>query len=160
MPLKPDYETAYKIVQKYWDEGYSKRQAILEADVYGESTVKNNWRDIWEKNEEGEFVLDSMEEAMNDFKDRIIPFAQSKLPKLIMEYLEIAQTSSDSSERRKAIEFLLETVGEFTKTEKLQMEIQNEFENMGPEGLLDYIKGLPGVEVDEQEFVSGMFAGK
>lgn len=159
MAVDPDYETAYEIVKNYWEEGVSKRQAVMNCDAYSEKTVESHWRQFWEKDEDGQLRIDTMEEAMSDFRDRIIPFAQSKLPKLIMEYLEIAQTAGDESERRKAIEFLLETVGEFTKTEKLQMEIQNKFEEKGPEELLEYLEDLPGVEVDEQEFIAGMFAG-
>lgn len=160
MAVNPDYETAYDIVRRFWEEGLSKKQAVMQSDTYSENVAKSHWRQFWRKDEDGQLMIDTMEEAMSDFRDRIIPFAQSKLPKLIMEYLEIAQTASDESERRKSIEFLLETVGEFTKTEKLQMEIQNEFEQMGPEELMEYLKDLPGVTVDEQEFISGMFAGK
>lgn len=160
MGVSPDYEKAYDIIKLYWDEGLSKKEAVSRCGHYSEGTVETQWRQFWKKDEDGQFKIDTMEEAMNDFKDRIIPFAQGKLPKLIMEYLEIAQTASDESERRKAIEFLLETVGEFTKTEKLQMEIQNEFEQMGPEELMEYLKDLPGVVVDEQEFVAGMFDSK
>lgn len=156
--INPDYDDAHEIVRLYWEEGLSKKQAVVQSGVYTESTAERLWQEVWEKGSNGKYKCENIQKAYRDFKDRIVPFVKSQMPELIDEYLDIAKGASDDSERRKAIKFILETVGGFTKTQEFQMEIQSRFDEMGPEELVEYIESLPGVQVDERQFMAGMFA--
>ncbi|MCF8012423.1 MAG: hypothetical protein K9L56_14215 [Clostridiales bacterium] len=155
MAVNPSYEDAYKIVKLYWEEGLSKKDAVIQSGAYSEASAKKHWKYIWEK-EDGEYRCGNIQKAFEEFKERIVPRVQRKLPELVDEYLKLCRQNPDPAEKRRSIQFLLETVGDFVKGKELTINESGKFDNMGPEEMIEFFEKMPGVEVDSKELISGM----
>lgn len=155
MALNPSYDDAYEIVRLYWEEGLSKKDAVIQSGCYAEETANKHWNKIWAK-DNGRYKCGNIQKAFEEFKERIVPRVRRKLPELVDEYLKLCQGKNSNKEKRKAIKFLLETVGEFVKGEELTIKDESRFAQMGPEEMLEFFEQMPGVEVDSTEFISGM----
>lgn len=158
MAVNPDIDAAKEIVRLYWEEGLSKKAAVKECGHYKNSTAEANWTDIWAKGPNGEYLCDNIGRAMREYQERVQPFVRSRLPELIDEYMDLAKSSTKDKEKRKSIQFLLETVGKFSKRKEIEIEKRTKFEQMGAEEFIEYLETVPGVYVDKEEFVAGIMS--
>ena len=157
MALNPSYDDAYKIVKLYWEDNLSKKEAVIHSGVYTQKSAINNWTKVWEQDDSGNYVCPNINKAFQDFEERVVPFVKRRIPQLVDEYMKLCRTSPDPAERRRAIEFILETVGDFVKGKKLDIEMRNKFMDMGPEEFLEYLESMPGVSIKKEEFFAGLF---
>lgn len=150
-PLEDD--TAEKIMNLFWEAGLSAKQAICRAYDEEQPDIKRVepfWREIWESPD--------MQERKADWatsNEKVVEGVKSKTPQVLDAMMDIALGDPDdvsARERLKAQKFLSE-VGGIGPKKEIEISQSSKFQDMGVEEMIEYFESIPGIEVDEAEFL-------